>query len=219
MDEILALLKDKPELQSTFNQMVETNKANVAKIGQLETDLGTAIQKRQSIKDLVRNQLGLSEISEDSLKSFANNADEGLKLDNATLQQKLEELTNNYNGLESKHEDEISSMILKDTLRGLGIGDRVQNDRAFSELTKLVLDGAVRDGATFSFKDGDKTKFKDDGQPMTVEDRVIELQSSDFSYLFKPTAGAGGGESKPPQGEYKGQHEKGSVGYIKDKFL
>ena len=87
-------------------------------------------------------------------------------------------------------------MILKDTLRGLGVADMVQNDRAFKELTKLVLDGAVREGAVFTFKDGDKTLFNG-GRPVNVEDRIQDLREGDFSYLFKPSVGGGGGQGVP----------------------
>ena len=76
--------------------MAEANGSNVSRIGKLEGDLNEAITKRQNIKELVRSQLGLSEVSEESLSSFAKNVDEGLKLDNQTLQDKLAELQNNY---------------------------------------------------------------------------------------------------------------------------
>lgn len=198
LENVIAALGDNPELVAEVNKMSEVNTSNVSRIGQLEGDLNTAISKRQNIKELVRTHLGLSEISEDTLASFASNADEGLKLDNQTLQDKLMELQGSYDGLGASHEAEISEMILKDTLRGLGISDRVQNDRAFSELTKLVLNGASREGAVFTFKEDGKTVFGNGGQPINVEDRINQLQEGEYSYLFKQTKGGGGGQGQAP---------------------
>jgi len=206
LENIITALGDNAELINEVKLMSESNHSNVTRIGKLEGDLNEAITKRQSVKDLVRTHLGLSEVSEDSLSSFAHNADEGLKMDNQTLQDKLAELQTSYDGLGETHEKEVSEMILKDTLRGLGIGDRVANDRAFSELTKLVLNGATREGAAFTFKEDGKTIFADGGKPMNVEDRINQLQGGEYSYLFKTVTGAGGGQNKdgmPPKQQTK----------------
>jgi len=206
LENIITALGDNSELINEVKLMSESNHSNITRIGKLEGDLNEAITKRQSVKDLVRTHLGLSEVSEDSLSSFAKNADEGLKMDNQTLQDKLAELQTSYDGLGETHEKEVSEMILKDTLRGLGIGDRVANDRAFSELTKLVLNGATREGAAFTFKEDGKTIFADGGKPMNVEDRINQLQESEYSYLFKTVTGAGGGQGQAPNPNQPKQH-------------
>ncbi len=198
MQEVIEALGDKASLVEEVKGAYSNNEGNVSRIGVLETELSGAIGKKKSLQELVRKATGLNELSEDNLMKFAENADSGLKADNETLQSKLAELQGNYDGLGASHESEISMMILKDTLRGLGVGDRVQNDRAFSELTNLVLNGAVRDGATFTFKDGDKTIFGDGGKPLNVEDRIMQLQDGEYSYLFKTVTGGGAGDSKAP---------------------
>ena len=193
LQDILKALESNPALASEVESIYSTNETNVQKIGELEVASSTLRGDIKGFKDMVRNVTGLTELSEVNLQKFAGGADDGLRADNQTLQDKLEELTNNYNGLESKHETEISTMILKDTMRGLGIGERVQNDRAFTELTNLVLSGAERDGANFIFKEDGKTIFADGGKPMNVEDRISQLQESEYSYLFRPVQGGGGG--------------------------
>ena len=194
LEQIVTALGDKAELISEVKSIYDSNSDNVKRIGSLETDIHKAVEKRQSIKDLVRTQLGLTDVSEESLSSYANGVDEGLKSENTALQERLIELQDKYDGLGSTHETEISTMILKDTLRGLGIGDRTANDRAFTELTKLVLDGAERDGATFVFKKDGQTVYNDSNRPLNVEDRISQLQDSEYSYLFKPVTGGGGGQ-------------------------
>ena len=194
LQDIVQALGDKAGLIDEVTSIFENNTANVTRIGTLETELTDAVARRKNLHSLVSKTTGLNELSEEALTRFAQNADEGLKLDNETLQTNLAELQGRYDGLGNQHETEISEMILKDTLRGLGIGDRVQNDRAFAELTKLVLDGSERDGATFVFKEEGKTLFGDGGKPLNVEDRISQLQDSEYSYLFKPVTGGGGGQ-------------------------
>jgi len=220
LEQIIEALGDKASLVEELNSLVGANSANVERIGTLESELSDAVARRKALHERVSKTTGLTELSEENLLKFASNADEGLKADNETLQHSLAELKANYDGLGAKHEGEISEMILKDTLRGLGIGDRVQNDRAFKELTSLVLDGAVRDGATFTFKDGEKTIFGDGGKPISVEDRVIQLQQSEYSYLFKPATGGGGGQTPAPNSQQQTKLESAVSSVINsiDKF-
>ncbi len=213
LEQIIEALDGKAELIDEVNSIYGNNNANVERIGTLENELSDAVGRRKTLHALVSKVTGLTELSESNLSNFAANADDSLKLDNETLQGKLAELTNSYDGLESKHETEISQMILKDTLRGLGIGNRIQNDVAFSELTKLVMNGATREGANFTFKADGKTLFGDGGKPLNVEDRVSQLQEGDYSYLFKPVSGAGGGQevALPPKQQNKLQSAVSSV--------
>lgn len=212
LEEIKAALGDKAELVSEIEVLFNNSTSNVDRIGVLESELSGAIARRKDLHGLVSRVTGLNELSEDNLTKFASNADEGLKADNETLQANMAALKDSYDGLSSKHEAEISEMILKDTMRSLGISDRVQNDRAFSELTKLVLDGAEREGANFVFKKEGKTLYDEYNKPLNVEDRILQLQSGEYSYLFKQAKGAGGGDNKlPPMQQTKMQGAVSSV--------
>ena len=200
LQDIIEALGDKAGLATEVKGLYENNTKNVERIGTLETELSDAVARRKKLHETVSKTTGLAELSEEALTKYAENADTGLKADNETLQAKLAELKGQYDGLGQQHENEISEMILKDTLRGFGIADRVQNDRAFAELTKLVLDGAERDGATFVFKKDGQTIFDNGGKPMGVEERIAELQESEYSYLFRPVQGGGGGQGgKSPE--------------------
>ncbi len=196
--DIVEALGDKAGLIDEVNGLFENNTGNVARIGTLETELTDAVARRKNLHSLVSKATGLNDLTEEALNKFASNADEGLKADNETLQGNLLDLQTKYDSLGAQHEAEISEMILKDTLRGLGISDRVQNDRAFSELTKLVLDGSERNGASFTFKEDGKTIFGDAGKPLNVEGRISQLQESEYSYLFKAKTGGGASQSNAP---------------------
>ncbi len=213
IEQIIEALGDKAGLVDEVNGLFSNNSKNVERIGVLETELSGAIDRRKSLHSLVSKTTGLNELSEENLLKFASNADDGLKADNETLQGNLLELQGKFDGLGATHESEISEMILKDTLRGLGISDRVQNDRAFSELTKLVLNGASRDGSQFTFKEDGKTLYGDGGKPLNVEDRINQLQASEFSYLFKQTKGGGGGN---PDGASQPKQQTKLQGAISD---
>jgi len=69
-----------------------------------------------------------------------------------------------------------------------------------------VLNGATREGAAFTFKEDGKTIFADGGKPMNVEDRINQLQESEYSYLFKTVTGAGGGQGQAPNPNQPKQH-------------
>jgi len=196
IEDIVKALGDNSNLIDEVNSLYGSSTSNVDRINTLEVELNDAINRRKKLHSTVAEATGLTELSKDNLMKFAANADEGLLADKNTLQGQLAELQSKYDGLDSAHESEISEMLLKDTLRGLDIRERVQNDKAFSELTKLVLNGAQRDGVKFTFKEDGKTLFGSGGKPLSIEDRITQIQDSEYSYLFKPMTGAGGG-SKP----------------------
>lgn len=198
LENVLELIKENPEAVASLNDFISTNGDNVARVGTLESELSDAIARRKSLHGIVSKATGLTDLTEEALNGFAQNADAGLKADNETLQGRMLELQTSLDTLGATHENEISEMVLKDTLRGLGVADRVANDMALKQLTSLVLEGAVRDGSSFTFKDGDKTIFGASGKPITVEERVIQLSEGEFSFLFNPVKGGGGGDTKTP---------------------
>jgi len=218
LQDILKALESNPTLASEVESIYKTNEANVNKIGELEVKTSTLGTDLKGFKDMVRSVTGLTELSEANLTRFADGADEGLKADNQTLQSKLEELTSNYNGLEGKHETEISTMILKDKLRSLGVDKMTKSDFAFNIIAEKLQEEAVREGKKFTFKDGDKTMFGDGGKELDEIGRVSQLKDGDYGVYFNEVKGAGGGQEKASP-TVQSNHDKGSVAYIKDKFL
>jgi len=218
IEDLLKTLGDNAEAVNFVKELNANLSTNVQRVGELEEKNNDIIQSRQNLKDLVKGTFGLSEITEDSLKKFAGNVDEGLKADNEQLQAKLAETLTKLDGVESTHTQEINTMIMTDTLRGLGASELVWNDNALKDLTKVMLDGADREGGSFVFKNDGKTLFNERGKPMTVQDRLVSLQSDESVYLFKQKTGGGapqdnnGHKPPPTDGVSKVQH-------IKDKYL
>ena len=219
LEEILSALGNHKELAEEVKSIFDANQDNVERIGGLESKIREAIDKKDRVLKLVRENLGISEVSEDTLSQFAKDPDEALKADKEALQTKLGEMNQKLHDTESEYNKKIDTMVLKDTLRGLGVKDRVANEVAFGELTNIVLAEAERDGAKFVFKDEDgRTRFTDNGKPMTVEDRIDELSRGDRSYLFNQPAGGG----TPPSGTQQhttGAPKSGVANYVTDMYL
>jgi len=193
------------ELQAQVTELQGTLAERNEAFTKMETVANESKAKRDNLKGLIKSTFGVSEITEDSLKALKLNADEALRGDVENLSAQLADKDLEVEGVKAGYEKTISTMVLKDTLRGLGIDAIASNDLAFEQLTNVVLAEAERDGANFVFRNEDgTTRFNKAGKPLTVKERVTELQHSDLSYLFKPTAGAGVGQdnigAKPKEG-------------------
>jgi len=187
------------ELETT---LTERNNAYT----KLEVVAQEAKAGRDKIKGLVKTTFGLSEITEDSLSAVSKNVDEAMQEKIKELNDEKGQFQSQLDEVNTKHDNEMSKLILSDTLRGLGIDSQSSNGLAFEQITQLVLNDATRENSEFVFKDKDGiTLFGVGGKPLTVKERVATLQKGDYSFLFKPTAGAGVGQdnavqSKAPQG-------------------
>ncbi len=192
-------LGDQSSLIDEVTSIFEANSTNVNRIKELETNEHTLRGDLKSHKDMVREVTGLSELSRDNLQSFVSGADDALKKDNLALQEQIGTLRDEFDGLEGKHKVEVNTMVMRDTLRGLNVQDKVWNDRALGDLTNALLDGASLDGGKFTFKDSEGVTLRNErGNEMTVEDRVVSLQQDEDNYYFRPLSGGGAADSSTP---------------------
>jgi len=198
INEIITALGDNQALIDEVSSMGTVNKSNVEKIGALETANHGLNHDIKSFKDMVRETTGLSELSRDNMASLTSGADDSLKADNLALQDKLATTVDEMNGLNGKHETAINTMVMKDILRSLNMKDQVLGEAGLNDLTKALLDGAVKDEKGFVFKEDGVTKTNDKGSPMTVEDRINDLRGDDRYYFFKQASGGGAGDVKTP---------------------
>ena len=193
------------ELEAQVAELQKTLEERNEAYSKLEVVANESKEKRDNIKKLVKSGLGITEISEESLASLKLNADETIAKERDELAFKLEEQQGKVAEVTNRYETKIGTMVLKDTLRGLGIDATVQNDLAFEQLTNLVLAEAERDGVNFVFKKEDgTTKFGVGGKPLTIQERIAELQKSEYSFLFKPNTGAGTGKEQQREATPKG---------------
>ena len=184
------------ELEGT---LAERNEAYT----KLETVANESTDQRNKWRGLIKNTFGISEITEDALKAVQVDADGAMSKTIEDLNAEKGTFTSQMDELKASHEQSMSKLVLSDTLRGLGIDTVASNDLAFEQLTQLVLADATREGASFTFKDESGiTLFGLGGKPLTVKERVAELQKGDYSFLFKTQAGAGtNGQDTSNQGK------------------
>jgi uncharacterized protein (DUF885 family) len=219
-EEIKKKLADQPDLLKVLEDAEATIKQNVEKINYLETETKKLVDQRQELKQMVRDTLGISELSKEALERVAKSADEAIIADNKALQEQLRQMENQLSQVEDKYETKISTMILKDTLRGLGVDQQAANSLAFENLTNHLLQQAKRDedGNFIFVKEDGSTEFNRAGQPMTVKEKVEELKRSDYAFLFKPEAGSGSGQvEKQPEGSTAPTMSEGTQ-YVLENF-
>lgn len=195
-------LKDNNDLLNEVEAYESSATENAGKVQGLERDLKTAIDKRQDLKELIRKTTGLSELSEDALSKLGQ-GDEALKSEVGTLQEKLEAVMAERDGLNGKHTQEINTMKMTDHLRSMGVDSQVWNQSAFEAVAQKMLEGAEYDGGSFVYKaDDGATVFGDNGKALTVKERIAQLREDESMYQFKPVQGAGaGGTDKKPFGQ------------------
>ena len=191
-EDIVTALGENKELVEKFNSIVEANQSNIGRIGGLESKIAEAISKKDKVMGLVRENLGINEISEDSLKSFAGNADAAVKADMEQLRETINNLATEKETIASDYESRIIDMKLRDKLRSLGVDGRVRGERAMDTLVKDLrsLASETEDGQIVFKKDG-KTMFNRMGEEMGVSDIISDFMERDTdNFIFKETKGA-----------------------------
>lgn len=185
------------DLITEVTQYETTAKTNADNVQGLERDLKTAIDKRQSLKDLIRKTTGLSELTEESLSKLGS-GDDALRSEVTALQEKLSETIADRDSLNGKHSHEMNSMRMLDMLRGMGVDTEVWNPKAFEAVAGMMLDGAEYTDGAFQYKSEDgATVFGESGSALTVQEKLSQLKTDESVYQFKPQTGGGAGASAP----------------------
>ena len=187
---------DKPsydELAQKVNDLTETNVRNAERIGGLELKRDEAVDKAKRVMGLVRENLGINEISEDSLKSFVGNADEALRNDIGQLKSTLQEVTQERDSIIQNHKTELKERDIRDNLRALGVDSRLRGERAMNTLVSDLMNMAGEDeNGNPVFKENGQTLFSREGNEMGVAEVVSELMQRDKDhFIFKETSGSG----------------------------
>lgn len=201
LGDITQALGDNTELIAEVKEYFSKSQDVATRVNNLEKMRDEAVSKYKNLKDTVKGVTGLSELSKESIaKAFTSDeALEALKTDNLTLQQTMELLKEEKDGLSATHESELSKMIMLEQLRGMEVDSQVWNPRALEDLANDLLKGTKREDRKFTFTNEDNTtKFNSTGQQMSVSDRIEELKASGDAYYFKPATGAGGGQGNNP---------------------
>ena len=195
-DTLKTLLGDNQALINEVSGYETSATNNAEKVQVLERDIKQAVDKRQELKELIRNATGLSEVSEEALSKLSN-GDEALKSELSTLQDRLQSVTDERDGMGSKHSLELNKRDMTDILRNMGIDSQVWNNDALNAVRDMMLNGASYESGSFVYRNEDgSTIYGSGSNPLTVAEKLTEIRESENVYQFKPATGAGGGDSK-----------------------
>lgn len=193
------------ELLNAVTAIESSQKANLDRIAYLEKENQGAVSKRDRQATLVKEKLGLSEITDEALDSFLSKSSQKgtaeFEAEKKSLEAMIATLQSDKQGLVDSLERTKNHYGVERKLMELGAAKDVNGSKAFG----ILLDEATR-GATFEdgqlvFKANDGTTIRNaDGTPMGLADRYASLkESDDFGFLFvepKGKGGSGGGGTR-----------------------
>lgn len=200
------------ELVKAVENVKATYNSNIERLGSLEKDLQGAIKKRDNTKNIVKNKLGVEDVSEETLESFlANireNADGTIKAENQKLSQIVEELKQGKDSIESKYKQELDSYKLDRALADIGGREDANGANAYSILlSEIAKSSAFDENGNVFFKATDGTTLRNnDGTPMSLKDRYNSIrESEEFGFLFKTKRTKSGSGMNPANGKATAQ--------------
>jgi len=188
------------DLLEAIKGVDETISNNVNLINSLEKDLNKSIEKRDRQAKLVRDTLGVSEITEDSLKAFGS--DDTLRAENENLMNVINTLKDEKDTLSNKYNETTNKYMVEKELIKLGATNDVASSKAYDILlSEITSNASFGDGGELLFKSSDGTTIRNaDGSPMKLEDRYKSItENDDMKFLFKsskPKSGSGSNGGK-----------------------
>ena len=214
------------EIVNAVKGVKDSYRSNLDRLQFLEKDMQKAVEKRDNLKVLVKNKLGLDELSEEALDRYisSKSSNDG-EIKNLTSM--IEALKNEKESVASKLSEVESGYRFEKALASVGALDETENSKAYEIVLSEIRKNAVFDSnGQITFKDNDGITVRNaDGSPMTLSDRYNKLkESSDFSFLFKARrskSGSGAGQSAqqhtPTKADFSGSREQ-RIQAIKSKF-
>ena len=188
----LANNSDNEELKTTVEDVISAHNANLDKLAALEVDRNKAIEKRDATRSLVKNTLGVDELTEDNLKAAINNlrenADESLKAEVTSLSTLAQQREQEVQTIKGQLQQMKQRYAIEQRLNKLGASSEVDGSRAYDLLVEEVTKGATMsdDGSVKFFNPDGSTMRNPDGSETTLEDRYSQLKSNDeLRFLFK----------------------------------
>lgn len=200
--EALALkLPEESGIKDAIDEAKKAQKTYSDTISDLERDRNSAIEKRDAQKRLVRDTLGIEEITPESLSTAINglreNADESLRAELSKLNDIVSSKDDDITKLKSEIEQVGLRQQVQKELASLGVlGDLSEGAKVQELLMAEVMNGLKQDGDFLGYteKDG-STRRLEDGSPMSIKDRVESLRSEEMPFLFKQRRNKAGGDN------------------------
>jgi hypothetical protein len=174
------------EVVNAVNGIKETYRSNLERVKFLEGDLQKSIEKRDHIKNMVRNKLGVEELNEDSIDGVLARLKSTPEVDN--MNKVIESLRADKESLSSEYKKTVNLHNLERKLLDLGAIEDTENAKAYDivlkEISKTV---AYDDNGNILFQGSDGLTLRNqDGSPITMSDMYKQIKDSEeFAFLFK----------------------------------
>ena len=147
------LEKDNPTAAHVLNEYIVGATQQQERIGTLERDLKGSAEKRDQLKNIVRQATGLEEITADGLSEFLTKGDsqvETYKNEIGSLQDKLASSANAVDEVSKQYEAKIFDLSLDRVATMMGVSNEVHNSHAYG----VVFD-ALKNNATTDHESGE----------------------------------------------------------------
>jgi hypothetical protein len=206
--ELKAQLADNPQLMEIVANVEATINQNTHKVVELEKQLGRkdqelteAIKARDKVKEVVRNELGIDEFTPDAIKrklaTFGN--EEAIAARErqynelkAKTAQKMEELESKL----QEKEKAIRDHKLKLAIAKTDVMGQTRGEYATDMLMQWISENADFDeqGNIVYRGEAGETLYNDNGNPLTLEDRINQIKADDSrAFIFQERFLKGGG--------------------------
>lgn len=174
------------ELVNAVNGIKESYKANVDRVSFLERDLQKSVEKRESIKNLIRTKLGVEDITEESIDAVLSK--KGSNGETEQLSKIIESLKMEKDDISNKFNSTVNSYKLEKQLASLGAFEDTENSKAYDiVLSEINKTASFDENGNVVFKDKEGLTLRNsDGSPVTLGDMYNKIrESNEFSFLFK----------------------------------
>ena len=213
--ELKELVKDNNEASEIVTAIETTMMQNTGRIKDLETQsqhstdqMNEAIASRDKVRSVIKDELGINEFTVEAVRAKLENyaSDDAIAARDSQFNQlkassatKIEDLENTIRSQDKG----IEGMKLKLAIAGTDIMGQTKGQHANELLMTWIAEDAVFDeNGDIHYKgSAGETLYNDNGNPLTLDDRINQIKSDESrDFVFQSRFLGGGGAPTGPQG-------------------
>ena len=187
------------DLEKAVAETTTTLTTTTERVGILEKELEGSIGKKNKLRDIIKQNTGLEEISEENFNKFiadlkAKGGDETLRADNQKLQGMVGEYKSKLEEISGTYESKINGIKLEKAILETGEISGIESSVAKNLILEKAKEGAVVSDNGIAYLDANgSTVLKGDGTPLTLSDKIAMMrEDADYAILFPDKRKKGG---------------------------
>jgi hypothetical protein len=178
-----AKVSDDAEATSFIDSQIQKTGELTTQINNLEVKANDAISSRQQLKDLIKTVTGITEVSEEALKTLLDGkksgGDESLLKEVENYKSMVEKLNLEKDTITKEYDGRFKDMALTNSLRDLGIGSLASSPIAEKMLIEELKKNATLDGDKIVYKNEDGTTIFNGSNVMTPIEKLNLIKSDE----------------------------------------